>query len=143
MKTSFNQNFNNIYMKQIKYFYLLIIIVAFANSCKKTDDLNPIPTTLIADASAFETPSRIANQINGLYATFKGTGLWGSNYLLYSEARAGEFISTNQNPLQGGLTYMMLTDPGTTDVILFGSKRIRPLMHVMYSWMAWIIRGKK
>ena len=116
MKTSFNQNFNNIYMKQIKYFCLLIVIVAFANSCKKTDDLNPIPTTLIADASAFETPARIANQINGLYATFKGTGLWGSNYILYSEARAGEFISTNQNPLQGGLTYMMLTDPGTTDV---------------------------
>jgi hypothetical protein len=54
--------------------------------------------------------------VNGMYATFKGTGLWGSNYLLYSEARAGEFISTNQNPLQGGLTYALLTDPSTTDV---------------------------
>ncbi len=103
-------------MKQIKYFYLLIIVSSFAISCSKTDSLNPVPTTLIADASAFETPSRIANQINGLYATFKGTGLWGSNYILYTEARAGEFISTNQNPLQGGLTYMLLTDPGTTDV---------------------------
>lgn len=103
-------------MRQIKNFYLLIMVSAFAISCKKADDLNPIPTTLIADVSAFETPARIANQINGLYATFKGTGLWGSNYILYSEARAGEFISTNQNPLQGGLTYMMLTDPGTTDV---------------------------
>lgn len=103
-------------MKQIKYFCLLIIVSSIAFSCTKTDSLNPVPTTLIADVSAFETPSRIANQINGLYATFKGTGLWGSNYILYSEARAGEFISTNQNPLQGGLTYMMLTDPGTTDV---------------------------
>lgn len=92
------------------------MISAFAFSCTKTDDLNPVPTTLIADASAFATPARISNQINGLYATFKGTGLWGSNYILYSEARAGEFISTNQNPLQGGLTYMLLTDAGTSDV---------------------------
>lgn len=103
-------------MKNLKYFALLITISFYAISCTKTDALYPVPTTLIADASAFETPSRISNQVNGLYATFKGTGLWGSDYILYSEARAGEFISTNQNPLQGGLTYMMLTDPGTTDV---------------------------
>ncbi len=103
-------------MKNIKYFSLLLIVAVYTISCTKTVDLNPVPTTLIADASAFETPARISNQINGLYATFKGTGLWGSDYILYSEARAGEFISTNQNPLQGGLTYMMLTDPGTTDV---------------------------
>jgi hypothetical protein len=103
-------------MKNIKYFALLLFISVYTISCTKTDMLNPVPTTLIADASAFETPARISNQINGLYATFKGTGLWGSDYILYSEARAGEFISTNQNPLQGGLTYMMLTDPGTTDV---------------------------
>ena len=103
-------------MKNIKYFALLFIVAVYAISCTKTELLNPVPTTLIADASAFETPARISNQVNGLYATFKGTGLWGSNYLLYSEARAGEFISTNQNPLQGGLTYMMLTDAGTSDV---------------------------
>jgi hypothetical protein len=103
-------------MKNIKYFTLLLIVSVYTISCTKTDSLYPVPTTLIADASAFETPARISNQMNGLYATFKGTGLWGSDYILYSEARAGEFISTNQNPLQGGLTYMMLTDPGTTDV---------------------------
>ena len=103
-------------MKNIKYFILLLIVSVYASSCTKTSDLNPVPTTLIADVSAFATPARVANQVNGLYATFKGTGLWGSDYILYNEARAGEFISTNQNPLQGGLTYMLLTDPGTTDV---------------------------
>lgn len=103
-------------MKNIKYFGLLLIVAVYALSCTKTEDLNPLPSTLIASSSAFETTPRISNQINGLYATFKGTGMWGSGYVLYSEARAGEFISANQNPLQGGLTYMMLTDPGTTDV---------------------------
>ena len=103
-------------MKYSQYLLLILLAPMSFLSCKKADSLNPIPTTLIADASAFETPARISNQVNGLYATFKGAGLWGSHFILYSEARAGEFISTNQNPLQGGLTYMMLTDPGTSDV---------------------------
>src|ERR1700712_4766106 len=102
---------------KIKLIYLFIAAAVFLTvSCKKTSDLNPVPTTLISDASAFSTSARISNQINGLYATFKGTGLWGSDYLLYSDARAGDFISTNQNPLQGGLTYALLADPSTTDV---------------------------
>jgi len=107
---------SNYFMKYSQYLLLILLTTICFLSCKKTDSLSPVPTTLIADVSAFETPARISNQINGLYATFKGTGLWGSNYILYSEARAGEYISTNQNPLQGGLTYMMLTDPGTSDV---------------------------
>ena len=102
---------------RINYIYLFIAGAFFITvSCKKTSYLNPVPTTLISDASAFATSARISNQVNGLYATFKGTGLWGSDYLLYSNARAGEFISTNQNPLQGGLTYALLADPSTTDV---------------------------
>lgn len=101
--------------KIIKSVFVIALVVTMF-SCKKTDTLSPEPSTLISDQSAFATSARISNQVNGLYATFKGTGLWGSDYVLYSEARAGEFISTNQNPLQGGLTYMLLTDPGTTDV---------------------------
>lgn len=98
------------------HFFVIAGICSLAVSCKKDTGLNPVPTTLISDASAFTTAARIGNQVNGLYATFKGGGLWGSNYLLYSDARAGEFISTNQNPLQGGLTYALLADPSTTDV---------------------------
>ncbi len=102
---------------RINLIYLIIAgACSVTVSCKKTSDLNPVPTTLISDASAFTTLARISNQVNGLYATFKGTGLWGSDYLLYSDARAGDFISTNQNPLQGGLTYTLLADPSTTDV---------------------------
>ncbi|MEO5997066.1 MAG: RagB/SusD family nutrient uptake outer membrane protein [Chitinophagaceae bacterium] len=102
---------------RINFIYLFIAGAFLSTeSCKKTADLNPIPTTLISDVSAFATPARISNQVNGAYATFKGTGLWGSNYLLYNDARAGDFISTNQNPLQGGLTYALLADPSTTDV---------------------------
>ena len=103
-------------MKSLCSYVTGLVLTILLFSCNKSDTLNPVPTTLISDASAFATPDRIANMANGIYATFKGTGLYGSDYVLYSEARAGEFISTNQNPLQGGLTYMLLTDPSTTDV---------------------------
>jgi hypothetical protein len=102
---------------RINFIYLIVAgAMTLTVSCKKAADLNTVPTTLISDASAFATAARISNQVNGLYATLKGSGLWGSDYLLYSDARAGDFISTNQNPLQGGLTYTLLADPSTTDV---------------------------
>ena len=92
------------------------MLLLFNSACKKEAELNPIPTTLISDASAFETADRISNQVNGLYATFKGTGFWGSLYIYYCEARAGDFIATNLNPTRGGLSYQMTVDPGLTDV---------------------------
>jgi hypothetical protein len=91
---------------------IMIILI----SCNKETKLNPIPTTLISDINAFDTPDRIANQVNGLYATFKGTGFWGTGYIYYSEARAGDFVATNLNPTRGALSYMMTVDPGTSDV---------------------------
>lgn len=86
------------------------------NSCQKDTKLNPAPSTLISDASAYATPERISNLVNGLYATFKGGGFWGTSYVYYSEARAGDFVATNLNPTRGGLTYMMTVDPGTSEV---------------------------
>jgi hypothetical protein len=91
---------------------IMVILI----SCNKETKLNPIPTTLISDINAFDTPERIANQVNGLYATFKGTGFWGTGYIYYSEARAGDFVATNLNPTRGALSYMMTVDPGTSDV---------------------------
>src|SRR5690606_27253955 len=84
--------------------------------CDKSDKLNPVPSTLISNISAFQTADRILNQVNGLYASFKGSGFWGSHYIYYSEARAGNFVATHLNPTRGGLSYMMTVDPGTTDV---------------------------
>ena len=99
-----------------KNILILGFLLFLFGSCNKDTSLNPIPTTLISDISAFETADRVSNQVNGLYATFKGTGFWGSNYIYYSEARAGDFIATNLNPTRGGLSYQMTVDPGLQDV---------------------------
>ncbi len=103
----------NIKNKNILVLGLLLTMLA---SCNKDASLNPSPTTLISDISAFTTADRISNQVNGLYATFKGDGFWGSLYIYYSEARAGNFIATNLNPTRGGMSYQMTVDPGLTDV---------------------------
>lgn len=85
-------------------------------SCDYEKELNPVPSTLISEITAFENVDRISNQVNGLYSTFKGGGFWGSNYIYYSESRAGNFVATNLNPTRGGLSYQMGVDASTGDV---------------------------
>lgn len=96
--------------------FILVGLMLVWTACDKSEKLNPVPSTLISNISAFQTADRIANQVNGLYASFKGSGFWGSHYIYYSEARAGNFVATHLNPTRGGLSYMMTVDPGTTDV---------------------------
>jgi len=85
-------------------------------SCSKKDELNPSPTSLITEGNAFTTSSRILNQVYGLYSTFKQTGLYGSQYPVYSDIRAGDLISTNLNPNIGALTYQCVVESGSPEV---------------------------
>lgn len=96
--------------------YIISSLLFILASCNYDEELNPTPSTLISEVTAFENVNRIANQVNGLYATFKGTGFWGSQYIYYSESRAGNFVSTNLNPTRGGLSYQMSVDASTGDV---------------------------
>jgi hypothetical protein len=95
---------------------LFVSIYALFFSCSKTAEINPLPTSVITEGSAFATSSRILNQVYGLYTTFKSTGLYGSQYVVYSDLKAGDFISVNLNPNVGALTYMCQTDGGSLEV---------------------------
>jgi hypothetical protein len=97
---------------------ILFISVCFLFSCSKKAELNPSPTSLITEGNAFATSSRILNQVYGLYSTFKQTGLYGSEYPVYSDIRAGDFISTNLNPNIGALTYQCVVESGSPEVNL-------------------------
>lgn len=97
---------------------LAVLAVGFLllGACKKEEWLSPEPSTLITDETAFATPERIANQVNGLYAKFKADRFWGSWYLIASDIRAGDFLCTNLNAATGAITYQMLTQTTTGDV---------------------------
>ncbi len=84
--------------------------------CKKESWLNPQPTTLITDATAFSSPERILSQINGLYASMKATNYLGSWYTIISDVRTGEFHCSNMNAATGSTMYSMLPQTTTNDV---------------------------
>jgi hypothetical protein len=67
------------------------------SSCKKNEYLNPQASTLITDVDAFSTAERIQAQVNGVYFRLKASDFLGSLYYVASDARAGDFISTNLN----------------------------------------------
>jgi hypothetical protein len=90
--------------------------VMLFSSCNKNEYLNPEASTLITDVDAFSTAERIQAQVNGIYFRLKGGDFLGSGYLLASEARAGDFISTNLNAAALATTYQLLTTTTTGEV---------------------------
>src|SRR5690606_6396899 len=85
-------------------------------SCQKDEWLNPNPTTMITDLTAFSTPERVANQVNGLYAGLKDGDFLGSWYQIISDVRTGEFHCSNMNAATGSTMYSMLAQTTTSDV---------------------------
>lgn len=85
-------------------------------ACKRSEYLNPQPSTLITDVDAFSTAERIQAQVNGIYFRLKAGDFLGSFYFVASEARAGDFISTNLNAAAAATTYQLLTVTTTEEV---------------------------
>ncbi len=80
--------------------YILPIITGISlltSSCHKDEYLHPVPSTAIADISAFDTPDRILNQVKGLYAVTKSGAFLGGRYLIYNDVRADNFINETNN----------------------------------------------
>lgn len=83
----------------------IVAAAALITGCKKRDLLSPIPTTSISDASAFDTPSRILNQVNALYANLKNGQFYGGRYLIYNDIRGEEFLNQTTNGVTGLQTW--------------------------------------
>jgi len=105
------------YKHQFKKLLLFSSCLLLLAACNKDEYLNPNPTTLITDETAFSTKERIQNQINGLYATLKAGSFLGSFYYIASDIRSGDFISSNMNAATGSTTYQLLTQTTTNDVV--------------------------
>ncbi|MDR2283583.1 MAG: RagB/SusD family nutrient uptake outer membrane protein, partial [Sphingobacterium sp.] len=100
----------------LKYILCSSLLVLSLAGCKKNEWLNPNPLTLITDETAFGSPERIGNQVNGLYVNLKATNLYGSWGVLLSDVRTGEFHSSNMNGATGAIVFSMLTQATTSDV---------------------------
>jgi hypothetical protein len=98
----------------IKTCILGTALLAF--SCNE-DLLNPIPPTTFSEAVVFETPARIDQVLNGLYATLKSGQFLGGRYLVYNDIRADEFSNRTTNGVTGLATWQHTTVSTTNEVV--------------------------
>jgi len=93
--------------KQFKYILCVGLgLVFFSTSCRKSY-LNPVPQTSITDATAFDTPARIANQVNSLYQSLKTGGFFGGRAQIAGDIRGEEFINETTNGVTGYDVWLM------------------------------------
>jgi starch-binding outer membrane protein, SusD/RagB family len=86
--------------KQIKYLILLSFGATLLSSCKK-ELLSPVPQTSVSDATAFETPARIANQVNSIYQAFKSGSFFGGRAQIAGDIIGEDFINELTNGVTG------------------------------------------
>lgn len=95
--------------KQFKYILGVGLgMVLFSTSCKKQKEyLNPIPQTSITDVTAFETPARIANQVNSLYGALKSGSFFGGRAQIAGDIRGEDFLNETTNGVTGYDVWLM------------------------------------
>jgi hypothetical protein len=69
-------------------------------SCQN-DLLNVTPKALLDGGLAFDTPSRVLAQVNGLYSYVKVGSFLGGRYQVYGDIRANDFINRTTNGVTG------------------------------------------
>ena len=82
--------------KNLKYVITLGLCTLFSISCQR-ELLNPTPQTSVTDATAFDTPSRILNQVLSLYGALKSGQFYGGRAVVYGDIRGEDFINETTN----------------------------------------------
>lgn len=86
--------------KHTKHILSVCLGLVMVTSCKR-ELLSPVPQTSITDATAFDTPARIANQVNSLYASFKTGSLYGGRAQIAGDIRTEDFLNETTNGVTG------------------------------------------
>src|SRR5215510_14494115 len=98
--------------KYFKYIVSLSLGVLMFTSCKRSL-LSPIPQTSITDATAFDTPARVFNQVMSLYQALKNGAFFGGRAVVAGDIRSEEFINETTN-LVAGTDVWQLNCTGTS-----------------------------
>jgi hypothetical protein len=97
-----------------------VFAVVFATglfSCQN-DLLNPVPETQVDEAFVFDTPQRVALQVNNLYSSVKSGQFLGGRAMIYGDIRANDFLNRTSNGVTGYLVWQhTLTEQSQNDVI--------------------------
>ena len=86
--------------KYFKYIVSLSLGVLMFTSCKRSL-LSPIHQTSITDATAFDTPARVFNQVMSLYSAMKQGNFFGGRAVVAGDIRGEDFINETTNLVTG------------------------------------------
>lgn len=96
---------------------LTAVLAAGVISCD-TDRLTPLPQTIFSDKVVFDTPERIALQVNGMYTTLKNGSLYGGRVIVYGDVRANDFLNRTNNGFTAVLVWNhTVTESSQQDVV--------------------------
>jgi hypothetical protein len=98
-----------------KIFVIFLTLGIGLTSCRD-ELLSPIPQTSISDATAFQTPERALQTVNGMYSAVKAGQFYGGRYLVYGEIRGEDFANRTQNGVTGLQAYNYTLTSGTNGV---------------------------
>lgn len=93
----------------------LIIVIAGVFSCNN-DMLNPLPKAQFGDAVVFDTPSRVMQSVNGLYAGLKNGQFMAGRFFVYGDIRADNFLNQTTNGVTGLETWRHTVVSSTNEV---------------------------
>jgi len=103
----------NIDFKYNRAFAFLLVLLLV--SCD-TDLLNPKPKNLLETRIIFDTPSRVQQQVDGVYRLLKSGQLLGGRALVYGDIRADNFLNALSNGVTGLDTWRHTLVSSTNEV---------------------------
>ncbi len=91
------------------------MIVIGVGSCQ-TDLLDPVPETQFSDLVVFDTPSRIEQQVNGIYTGVKAGQFMAGRFFVYVDIRGDNFLNETTNGVTGLETWRHSVTNTTNEV---------------------------
>jgi hypothetical protein len=70
------------------------------NSCRR-DLLSPVPQTSVDISATLNSPARVLNSLNGIYAALKNGNFYGGRYQIFGDIRGEDFINERTNVVTG------------------------------------------
>jgi hypothetical protein len=93
--------------RQTKYILTMSFgLLLLSTSCKR-ELLSPVPQTSITDATAFDSPGRIANQVNSLYNALKSGNFFGGRAQIAGDIKGEDFLNETTNLVTGSDVWML------------------------------------
>lgn len=88
-------------MKKNLIYVLMAAGLVQLSSCAKENFVNPVPTNVISDLTAFDSKDRIEGQVRSIYASIKNAGMYGGRYMIFNDIRGGDFMNDRTNVVTG------------------------------------------